>query len=34
LAWHPSHEPLANPIPDPLRALDETKQWWHAWTGR
>ena len=32
LAWHPSHQHLANPVPDPGGALKDTVAWWHEWT--
>jgi len=32
LGWHPSHQPLANPVPDPEGALKDTVAWWHEWT--
>ena len=32
LAWHPSHEPLENPVPDAAAALRDTVSWWHEWT--
>jgi GH15 family glucan-1,4-alpha-glucosidase len=33
LAWSPTHEPEP-PATDPLRNLDETEQWWAAWSDR
>ncbi|MBX3200925.1 MAG: glycoside hydrolase family 15 protein [Labilithrix sp.] len=33
LTWHPSHEPPPPPV-DGLRAVDETRSWWHAWAAR
>ena len=33
LTWHPSHEPLPQPI-DPLAALGQTQQAWTEWSAR
>jgi GH15 family glucan-1,4-alpha-glucosidase len=33
LTWHPSHEPRPDAL-DANRALDETVQWWRAWSDR
>ncbi len=33
LTWHPSHEGAPQPL-DAVAAVEETKSWWRAWSGR
>ena len=33
LTWHPSHEPMADPV-DPEEALTGTLSWWQEWADR
>jgi GH15 family glucan-1,4-alpha-glucosidase len=33
LVWHPSHEPIPEPI-DALAAVKETREWWEEWAGK
>ena len=33
LVWHPSHEPIPEPI-DAIAAVTETREWWEEWAGK